>query len=66
MIFTAVKQDITRNELIVFGKIDESDRTIQDIDYIIFDWTKIFVQETINRFIELEKRKAEIHGESLA
>lgn len=29
----------------------------QDIDYINFDWTKIFVQETINRFIEPEKKK---------
>ena len=104
MIFTAVQQNILRNELVIFGKTDKSDITIQDtdyvaemdrvlfddpmdftikfnqkidrpitvsmskvdnqfyvlyqdIDYINFDWTKIFVQETINRFIELEKKK---------
>lgn len=38
----------------------------QDTVYINFDRTKIFVQETINRYVELEKKKAEIHGKSLA
>lgn len=113
MIFTAVKQNIPRNELTVFGKTDESDIIIQDtdyvaamdrilfddpmdftikfnpeigspitvsmskvdnqfyvvyrdIDYINFDWTKLFVQETINRRIELDRGKEEIHDKSLA
>lgn len=113
MKFEAVGQNIKSNELIVFGKFDESDRHIcdtgyvaemdrvlfdnlmdftikfnpeidgpitvsmsktgdaffviyRDTDYINFDRAKIFVQETINRFVELEKRKVEIHGESLA
>lgn len=38
----------------------------RDTDYINFDQAKIFVQETINRYVELEKRKVEIHDESLA
>lgn len=113
MIFLAVEQHIKSNELLVFGKFDESDRHVcdtgyvaemdrilfddpmdfvitfhcnigspitvsmsktgnsffiiyRDTDYINFDQAKTFVQETINRFIELEKRKVEIHGESLA
>lgn len=34
MIFTAIKQDVLRNELIIFGKTDKSDITIQDTDYV--------------------------------
>lgn len=113
MIFTFVKHNILCNDLVIFGKTDESDIIIQDTDYvaemdrILFDdpmdftikfnpeigspitvsiskisnefyvlyqntdyinltKTELFVRETINRFIELEKRKVEIHGKSLA
>lgn len=38
----------------------------QEMTYISLDSIELFVRETINRFIELEKRKVEIHGESLA
>lgn len=102
MIFTAVQQNILSNGLVVFGKTDESDLTIQDtgyigdmdrilfddpmdftikfiqeignsitvsmskisnefhvvyrsVEYVNFGWTKLFVQETINRRIELEQ-----------
>lgn len=34
MIFTAVQQNILRNELIIFGKTDKSDITIQDTGYV--------------------------------
>lgn len=113
MVFTAVKQNILSNELVIFGKIDDSDLVIQDTgyissidrilfddpldfvikfnqefgdsiivsmskisnefyvvyrgaEYINFDWTTLFVQETINRRIELAKSKVKIHGKSLA
>ena len=113
MVFTAIQHNILCNELVIFGKTDKSDITIQDTDYVAemdrvlfdnpmdftikfiqeignqitvsmskvdnqfyvvyqntdyinFNWTKLFVQETINRYVELEKRKAEIHGKSLA
>lgn len=35
-------------------------------DYINFDNTKLFVQETINHRIKLETGKVKIHGKSLA
>lgn len=113
MIFTAVQQNILRNELVIFGKTDKSDITIQDTDYVaemnrvLFDdpmdliikfnpeignpitvsvskisdefyvlyqntdhidltETELFVQEAINRRIELDRGKAEVHGKSLA
>ena len=38
----------------------------RDTNYINLDGAILFTQETINRFIELEKRKVEIHDKSLA
>lgn len=113
MIFTAVQQNILRNELIIFGKTDKSDITIQDTDYVaemdrvLFDdpmdliikfnqeigspitvsvskisddfyvlyqntdhidltKTELFVQETINRYVELDRGKEEVHDKTLA
>lgn len=113
MIFTFVKHNILCNDLVIFGKTDESDIIIQDTDYvaemdrILFDdpmdftikfnpeigspitvsiskisnefyvlyqntdyinltKTELFVREAINRRVELDQGKAEIHGKSLA
>ena len=113
VIFKAIVQDIAPNETVIFGKLDDSDwsyhdanfverldKTLhyesmdflvrfkreigspitvsicqafnsfyvicQEMTYISLDSIELFVRETINRFIELEKRKVEIHGESLA
>lgn len=49
------------------SKVDNAFYVVyENPDYINFDWTKPFVQETINRRIELDRGKAEIHGKSLA
>lgn len=37
-----------------------------NIDYINLDGAKLFVQETINRFMELKAVRKETHGKSLA
>lgn len=104
MIFKAIVQDIAPNETVMFGKLDSSDwsyhdtnfienldKTLhyesmdflvrfkreigspiivsiskpfnsfyvicQDMTYISLDSIELFVRETINRFIELEKKR---------
>lgn len=60
-------QEIGDQITVSMSKVDNQFYVVyQNTDYINFNWTKLFVQETINRYVELEKRKAEIHGKSLA
>jgi len=58
-------QEIGDQITVSMSKVDNQFYVVyQNTDYINFNWTKLFVQETINRYVELEK--AEIHGKSLA